>query len=161
MGQDLEKFEDLPEVVEHLDNLALLTDIAIGDYEKDEDVYRRHGLTEKQWKFLNGTEAFKTAVLKVRTELERNGRMTQTKARLMADDLMEVIYREAMNPEIPVALEKRLEVLRTFAKLADLEPKTNLNAKGGQGGPAFAIQINISQPTAKAEVSPVEIEAEE
>lgn len=162
MATEIKEFDDLPECLEHLDNLALLTDVALGDYSDPKEVYEKHGLTKKQWVFLNKTEAFKSAVLRIRSELERSGKMTQAKARLMADDLMNVVYREAMDPDSGVPLEKRLDVLRTFAKLADLEPKqASVGKNGSSGGPAFAIQINLNNVPVQAEAEIVEIEGEE
>lgn len=154
MSRELDTIdEELSEYAEHINNLALLTDVALGDFDDAKDVYLRHGLTKEQWQFLNKTQVFKSAVSRVRAELERTGKMTQAKARLMADDLMGVVYKEAMDLENPVPLEKRLEVLKVFAKLADIEPKSAVNS--GKSGPSFSIQINI--PTLENRGKAVEI----
>ena len=146
--------ETIPFVVEAMDNLALLTDIAIGDYSDAKEVYERYNLTEKDWKVLEKSKAFQAAVLQVRSELEKDGRMSRYKARMMADDLMDVVYREAMDEGNALPIEKRLETLKVLARLGDMEPKNTLGSKGSTG-PQFSIQINL--PSTPASAGKVEI----
>ncbi len=152
--------ETIPFVVEAMDNLALLTDIAIGDYSEAKEVYERYNLTVKDWEVLEKSKAFQAAVLQVRSELEKDGRMSRYKARMMADDLMDVVYREAMDEGNALPIEKRLETLKVLARLGDMEPKNTLGSKAGSGGPAFAIQINLNQAPAGTKPAIVEITAE-
>lgn len=74
-------------------------------------------------------------------ELKATGVTFRIQAQFMAEDLARDVYREAKSADSTFV--QKLEALRTFTKLGDLEPKANAVASTG---PAFSIQINLTNP---------------
>ena len=128
----------------------LLLDLAVGDYDSEDEVFERHHVPKELASQLKASEAFQAAILRFRSELEKDGRMTKYKARKMSDDILEIAYQEAIDDATP--LDKRLEALKVFMKIGDMEPRTGARGSSEAGGPAFAIQINLNGAQAKPEV---------
>ena len=128
----------------------LLLDLAVGDYDSEDEVFERHHVPKELASQLKASEAFQAAILRFRSELEKDGRMTKYKARKMSDDILEIAYQEAIDDATP--LDKRLEALKVFMKIGDMEPRMGTRGSSEAGGPAFAIQINLNGAQAKPEV---------
>ena len=128
----------------------LLLDLAVGDYDNQDEVFERHHVAKELASQLKESEAFQAAILRFRSELEKDGRMTKYKARKMSDDILEIAYQEAIDDATP--LDKRLEALKVFMKIGDMEPRMGARGSSEASGPAFAIQINLNGAQAKPEV---------
>ena len=128
----------------------LLLDLAVGDYDSEDEVFERHHVPKELASQLKASEAFQAAILRFRSELEKDGRRTNYNARMMSDDILEFAYQEAIDDATP--LDKRLEALKVFMKIGDMEPRTGARGSSEAGGPAFAIQINLNGAQAKPEV---------
>lgn len=140
-------------VAASLVNEDLLLDLAVGDYDDEAEVFSRHNVAPEVAAQLKESEVFQAAVLRFRSELEKDGRMTKYKARKMSDDVLERAYTEAMDDDTP--LEKRLEALKVFMKIGDMEPRAGSRGSSEGGGPAFAIQINL--PSLPRNAEPAEV----
>lgn len=77
---------------------------------------------------------------KVKSELYKSGKTFRLKASVMADQMLEKVYEDALHED--VGLSMRIDVLKVLAKLGDLEPKQNLNAAAQGSG--FSININLA-----------------
>lgn len=74
--------------------------------------------------------------------MKANGFVFRTKAQLAAEDLLEDVYIMAKDSE--ATLPQKLDALKTFAKLGELEPKPDKNSAVGGG---FSITINLGDKT--------------
>lgn len=99
-----------------------ILEIATG-WEDEEIIAQRFGFTPVEFTKIQRFQPYISEVSRVRAQLEKDGRMAQNKARLMALDILEQCYAIAMSEE--TKLDDKLEALRVIAKLADMEPKAN------------------------------------
>jgi hypothetical protein len=142
-----DRFRDIPP--------GLVASIAAG-LEDPKEVASRHGIYGEAWEKLSTWKPFLDAVAAQRAEFEQSGYTFRVKAAMKADVLADQLFVQALSHE--TSLGQKLETMKTFAKLGDLEPKTNVQA---QVGPAFSISINFSSPKEnikKAEFIDVESE---
>lgn len=114
-----------------------ILEIATG-WEDEEIIAQRFGFTPVEFTKIQRFQPYISEVSRVRAQLEKDGRMAQNKARLMALDILEQCYAIAMSEE--TKLDDKLEALRVIAKLADMEPKANQKTAAG---PAFSITLNL------------------
>lgn len=134
-------------------------EVALG-VEDEYDVAERYGYTREQFDILNGLKPFQIAVKKTRADLDKNGDMFRAKAHIMAEKVMDSGFAKAIDNTTP--LKEVTEFLKTLANLADLVPKTTLQA----AGPGFSINIvlpevdkktlDITEKAKKAAVSDME-----
>lgn len=116
-----------------------ILEIATG-WEDEEIIAQRFGFSPVEFTKIQRFQPYISEVSRVRAQLEKDGRMAQNKARLMALDILEQCYAIAMSED--TKLDDKLEALRVIAKLADMEPKAN---QKGTAGPAFSITLNLPQ----------------
>lgn len=116
-----------------------ILEIATG-WEDEEIIAHRFGFSPSEFRKVQRYQPYISEVSRVRAQLEKDGRMAQNKARLMALDILEQCYAIAMSGD--TKLDDKLEALRVIAKLADMEPKTNQKTASG---PAFSITLNLPQ----------------
>lgn len=116
-----------------------ILEIATG-WEDEEIIAQRFGFSPVEFTKIQRFQPYISEVSRVRAQLEKDGRMAQNKARLMALDILEQCYAIAMNED--TKLDDKLEALRVIAKLADMEPKANQKTASG---PAFSITLNLPQ----------------
>jgi hypothetical protein len=129
--------------------------IAMG-LEEPVDIAARHGFVGERWEQLQAWKPFRDAVAAQRAELEKTGVTFRIKQALKADMLSEKVFVEAMGPDIP--LTQRMEALRLFAKLGNLEPKEE--KAQGAGGTTFAISIDLgAQSVSISSEQPKQVEA--
>lgn len=132
----------------------MIREVATG-LEDGKDIAKRYGFDEADWEEIKDREDFNAAVTKVRAEMERSGQTFRLKAAVMADSLMDNMYKHAMDADTPV--KDKAAALQLLTRVGELEPKASVQANAG---PGFSITINI--PTAppseekKAEVIEVE-----
>lgn len=124
---------------EQLANLPqkMLWQMSLG-LEDPEVIAQRFGFTYEQYREMTQTKIFQTQMSALKAENERTGQAFRTKAGVMSQELMDHIFSEAMGSE--TEMKNRLEVLKTFAKYADWEPKGNVDMSKG---PAFSISISL------------------
>lgn len=113
-------------------------EVALG-VEDEYDVAERYGYSREQFDILNGLKPFQIAVKKTRADLDKNGDMFRAKAHIMAEKVMDSGFAKAIDNTTP--LKEVTEFLKTLANLADLVPKTTLQA----AGPGFSINIVLPE----------------
>lgn len=127
-----DRFRDIPP--------GLVASIAAG-LEDPKEVASRHGIYGEAWDKLSTWKPFLDAVAAQRSEFETSGYTFRVKSAMKADILADHLFVQALSNE--TSLVQKHEILKTFTKLGDLEPKTNIQS---QAGPGFSISINFSGP---------------
>ena len=110
-------------------------------------IARRYGYTDVEFGALCQWPAFNQAVEAKKAELKASGHTFRLMAGWMAEDLAKDLYRQAKGTD--VTLPQKHEVFKTMAKLADYEPKAQVQTAQGSG---FSIQIVFSEPQKPAQV---------
>jgi hypothetical protein len=130
----------------------MVMEIACG-MEEPLQIARRYGYSDVEFGALCQWGPFNQAVDAKRAELKASGHTFRLMAGWMAEDLAKDLYRQAKSTE--ASLPQKHEVFKTFAKLADYEPK---QSAGAVSGPGFSISI-VFNDTKKAQ--PVDVVAKE
>ena len=118
-------------------------------------VASRYGFSVEDYNRLCELRPFQVALASQRAQLDKDGITFQVMAAMQAAELRDKTWMQAMGPEVP--LSQRLEALKTFAKLGNLEPK---EVKGPAGaGTGFSIQINLGDRSISMTNSPRPIQA--
>jgi hypothetical protein len=117
-------------------------------------IARRYGMTDVEFGALCQWPEFNRQVDAKRAELKASGHTFRLMAGWMAEDLAKELYRQAKSTE--ASLPQKHEVFKTFAKLADYEPK---QSAGSVAGPGFSISI-VFNDAKKAEPA-IEVKAKE
>lgn len=102
------------------------------------EIAPRYGYDQETAEALRHYKPFLIEVDRHKAELQRTGKTFKLKAGLMADEVMQKVFAQALSPDISLAA--RLDALKTLAKLADLEPKQATATAQGAG---FSISINL------------------
>lgn len=119
--------------------------------EEIEEIAPRYGFSPEDVARLKEYKPFMMAVEQMKADLYRSGKTFKLKAGVMAEEVMERVFRDAISPDIGPA--NRLEALKTLSRLADLEPK-NAAASGANGQvQGFSVVINVGSPDAKVEIA--------
>ena len=79
-------------------------------------------------------------LIPVLADMERTGVTFGTTAGVMAKELLDIIFKEAISGETDI--KNRLEVLRSLAKYANFEPKSSSDAPTA---PRFSINISLPE----------------
>lgn len=128
----------------------MLWEMALG-LEEPRDIALRWGISGEKFDQIEKSSWFQHQIDGIRADMERSGQNFRTKAGVMSQKLMDMIFSEAVVGETDI--KNRLEVLKTLAKYADWEPKGAFTA---EKGPSFSISINIpASPTPVA--APLEV----
>ena len=106
------------------------------------EIAPRYGLTEADVEALMVYKPFIIEVERLKSELYKSGKTFKLKASMMAEEVMDRVFRQALQEDIGIT--SRLDALRTLAKLADLEPKPSLNTQAAAGS-GFSITINLGE----------------
>jgi hypothetical protein len=118
-------------------------------------VASRYGFSVEDYQRLSQLRPFQVALAAQRAQLDKDGITFQVMAAMQAAELRDKTWIQAMGPE--VSLPQRLEALKTFAKLGNLEPK---EVKGPAGaGTGFSIQINLGDKSISMTNGPRPIQA--
>lgn len=129
----------------------MLLQIATG-MEEPEVVAERFGFSAERYQVLSRWPPYMAQLEAKCAELKASGVTFRIQAQFMAEDLARDVYKIAKTAE--ATFLQKLEAMRTFTKLGDLEPKAGVVA---QTGPAFSITINVKQPELK---KVIDVEAE-
>lgn len=114
-------------------------EVALG-VESGETIARRWGIRHERWEKIRETKAFKLQVAALKADMERTGVTFGTTAGVMAKELLDIIFKEAISGETDI--KNRLEVLRSLAKYANFEPKSSSDAPTA---PRFSINISLPE----------------
>ena len=108
--------------------------------EELEEIAPRWGYSDEDIKFLSTFKPLVIEVDKVKSELYKSGKTFRLKAGVMADQILEKVFEDALHEDVSLPL--RIDVLKVLSRLGDLEPKpTNGAVAQGSG---FSININLS-----------------
>ena len=111
--------------------------------EEPASIARRFGFEDEKWERLAQWPPFITAVQTQRSEFERNGMTFRLKAGLMAEEMMAMMFKQAIANDTSVM--QKLSVFNALTDVAGLKtPKEDKNA-GANVAPKFSITINIPQ----------------
>lgn len=106
-------------------------------------IAQRFGFEGEKWERLSQWSPFITAVQTQRAEFERNGMTFRLKAGLMAEEMMAMMFKQAIANDTSVM--QKLSVFNALTDVAGLKaPKEDKNA-GANAAPKFSITINIPQ----------------
>lgn len=133
----------------------MIREVATG-LEDGKDIAKRYGFDEAEWDEVKDREDFQAAVAKVRGEMERSGQTFRLKAAVMADSLMDNMYKHAMDADTPV--KDKAAALQLLTRVGELEPKASAQVSAG---PGFSITINIPTAPPPEEKKAELVEAEE
>lgn len=113
----------------------LIHDAAVG-LDGPDALQARYSLDPVVWEQLQNDPFFKRAVDARRGELKKEGVTFRYKAALMAEDLLEKVYMDAVtgSPQL------RLDTAKWLTKVGSLEPKEEKNVVAPTG---FSITINL------------------
>jgi hypothetical protein len=125
----------------------LVAELALGA-EDPTVVAARYGIEGKRWEELQQWKPFLTAVDLQRAEFERSGFTFRVKSAMKADALADQVFVKAMLNE--TTLVQKMDALRLFSKLGDLEPNPKLTAPAG---PTFSITIDMNNFRPAAAIS--------
>lgn len=119
--------------------------------EDDLVVASRYGFSVEDYHRLCELRPFQVALASQRAQLDKDGITFQVMAAMQAAELRDKTWMQAMGPD--VSLTQRLDALKTFAKLGNLEPKEVRGPVGA--GTGFSIQINLGDKSVSVSNSPV------
>lgn len=133
---------------------ALILDYALA-IDNEDTISRRHGYSPSQLKQLKTMKWFNDRVAWVKRDLEESGFTFRGKAAMLAEDLMVDVYRAA---KLSDSVASKLDVAKYLAKMADLEPRGNVDVNQGNSS-GFSIVINLDASRDAAKIQKV-IDAE-
>lgn len=103
----------------------------------------RHGFEGDKWERLAQWAPFITAVQQQRAEFERNGITFRLKAGLMAEQMMDQMFKQAISNDSTIL--QKLSVFNSLVDVAGLKPDKKAQADSANQAPKFSITINIPQ----------------
>jgi len=120
-------------------------------------IFLRHGYDENQALALIQTTEFSATLERVNKEVQESGLSFRTKARVIAEDLLQYGYTIATDEEASTSV--RADMIQWFARIGGLEPPKVADKGAGNGG--LNLTINFDGHTAQAVVAnePITIEA--
>lgn len=105
-------------------------------------VAQRFGFEGSKWERLSQWPPFIQAVQRQRAEFEREGVTFRLKAGLMAEQVMDQMFKQAVGTDS--TLLQKLSVFNSLVEVAGLKPDKKAVAQGdGAATPRFSITINI------------------
>jgi len=122
-----------------------------------ESIFEKYGVTQERAFLLMQNPLFQRALKTAEAELKESGITFRTKARLMAEDLLEEGYQIATDPDAPANV--RASIIQWVAKMGDLEPvkkdgmvqqggfTLHIDLGGGDGAPEKGRSISIKSIT--------------
>lgn len=112
-------------------------EVAMG--ESDTDILVRHNLTAEEYQRIVSHPAFRKEVSTYIQDIRDNGVSFKAKARIQAEEYLEVVDTIVNNPELGAST--RMDAIKSVVKWAGLE--TQPVAQGAGAQPQFNIQINL------------------
>lgn len=105
-------------------------------------VAARFGFEGTKWERLSQWPPFIQAVQRQRAEFEREGVTFRLKAGLMAEQVMDQMFKQAVGTDSTIL--QKLSVFNSLVEVAGLKPDKKAATQGDAGGaPRFSITINI------------------
>lgn len=104
-----------------------------------EEVFERYGVTAERAASLLAHPLFRQALKAAEAELREAGLTFRTKARIMAEDLLEEGYSIATDPDAPANV--RADLIKWAARMGDLEPAKKEGGGAALGG--FHLHIDL------------------
>jgi hypothetical protein len=107
----------------------------------------RFGFEGDKWERLSQWPPFITAVQAQRSEFERNGMTFRLKAGLMADEMMSMMFKQAISNDSTIL--QKMSVFNSLVDVAGLKPDKKAVDTTAGAAPKFSITINFpnQQPT--------------
>jgi hypothetical protein len=102
----------------------------------------RFGFEGDKWERLCQWPPFITAVQNQRSEFERNGMTFRLKAGMMAEEMMGMMFKQAISNDTTIL--QKLSVFQALTDVAGLKAPKNAEANTN-AAPKFSITINIPQ----------------
>jgi hypothetical protein len=118
----------------------LVFDLALGIDDLD-DILERHQIEKSYLDLLYDNRLFRSEILGLKSEMQKDGVSLRTKARLQAESYLRVM--DDMVHDISTTASVRLDTIKQICKLGDVEPKKD--SAGTISGEGFNLQINIMQ----------------
>jgi hypothetical protein len=115
----------------------LVAELAMG-VDDPQAVAARYGVEGEAWDQLKDWKPFTDAVAAQRGEFEKSGYTFRVKSAMKADVLADRVFVQALTNE--ATFLQKVEALKLFTKLGDLEPNPKASAPAG---PAFSITIDL------------------
>ena len=122
--------------------------------EDPDSIARRYNFTDDEWKELQDNEWLRREVENAIAERNKSGKTFTTKAKVMAEKLIDHVFQKSLDPNVP--LKDKVASLVAIAKLGNLEPEKTQKV---EAGPGFSITITV--PQAKEEVVITKVEEKE
>lgn len=115
--------------------------------ENPADVAARFGFEGDKWERLSQWPPFITAVQTQRAEFERNGMTFRLKAGLMAEEMMNQMFKQTLSADSTIL--QKLSVFNSLVDVAGLKPDKKAVDTTASAAPKFSITINFpnQQPT--------------
>lgn len=106
-------------------------------------VAERFGFTGLKWERLSQWGPFITAVQAQRSEFEKTGVTFRLKAGLMAEQMMDQMFKQAVSNDSTIL--QKLSVFNSLVDVAGLKPDKKAPVEASNQAPKFSITINIPQ----------------
>jgi hypothetical protein len=119
---------------------ALLMEVAAG-LEEGWEIAARYQYTLSEWEEIEKQEGFQKQVAALRAEMRLSGVTFSRKAALLAEDLLEDLYRLAKNSKSIADVQS---AAKFFAQMGRLEPNSQERGATGGGNGGFQITFNFS-----------------
>ena len=120
----------------------LVWEIAAG-LEDPAVVAERFGFTGRKWERVSQWPPFITAVQAQRSEFDKNGVTFRLKAGLMAEQMMDQMFKQAVSTDSTIL--QKLSVFNSLVDVAGLKPDKKATVDPAGQAPKFSITINIPQ----------------
>jgi hypothetical protein len=103
----------------------------------------RYGFEGDKWERLSQWTPFIVAVQQQRAEFERTGITFRLKAGLMAEQMMDQMFKQAVSNDSTIL--QKLSVFNSLVEVAGLKPDKKAAVDAAGQAPKFSITINIPQ----------------
>lgn len=107
-------------------------------------IAQRFGFEGEKWERLSQWPPFISAVQNQRAEFERNGMTFRLKAGMMAEEMMGMMFKQAISNDTTIL--QKLSVFQALTDVAGLKAPKNAEVTAS-AAPKFSITINIPQGT--------------
>lgn len=118
---------------------AMIIELAVGVNGFD-DICRKYNYNTSQIEQLKANEPFRAKIIKMESELTREGYTNEFRARWLADVSLRILHERLIDPRTPTPVV--LDIHKEMVKNGNLGPKPNV-AQTGNGG--YSITINLPQ----------------
>jgi hypothetical protein len=105
-------------------------------------IAQRFGFEGEKWERLSQWPPFISAVQTQRAEFERNGMTFRLKAGMMAEEMMSMMFKQAISNDTTIL--QKLSVFQALTDVAGLKAPKNAEVNTN-AAPKFSITINIPQ----------------